>query len=128
MNLKMEESNKDRVYRIGREYEDWNTKKTVKSIIVKFRSCEARGAFYRARRKACSKGMKKLCRLPFRVSSDLTKRRYDPLKYAKRIIKNNEKVSYAFSDVNCSAAIKDVNNMFHYFNSKTKLDEILLDL
>ena len=63
--------------------------------------------------------------LPFRVSLDLTKHRLDLLKHTKELVKTNPKILYAFADVNCSLALKDANNLFHYFSNKGELKLIL---
>ena len=42
----------------------------------------------------------------FSVSVDLTKRRYQLLKQAKGLISDNDNVSFAFADVNCSLGLK----------------------
>ena len=116
----------DRAHRIGQEYEDVQTKKSVKSIIVKFKSWHERSAFYKARPKIFIGGIKKEGVLPFRVSLDLTKRRCDLLKHATDLIENNHNFLYAFADINCALVIKDSKNKYHYFNSKNDL-QIILD-
>ena len=52
------------------------------------------------------------------VSLDLTKRRYNLLTKARRLVSNNSLVAYAFSEINCSLVLKFNNNTFHYFNSE----------
>ena len=116
----------DRSHRIGEEYKDDVTNKMVRPIIVKFRSWGERTAFYKARPRLFSNGIKKPGTLPFRVSLDLTKRRYDLLKHAREVIKSNPNFLYAFADVNCSLVIKDKNNKHHYFNTKDDLAKILI--
>ena len=119
----------DRTHRVGEVYQDDVSKKNVRSIIVKFKSWNERTAFYRARPKLFSKGVKKQgVVLPFRVSLDLTKRRHDLLKYAKDLIENSPKFLYVFADINCSLVIKDNDNKYHYFNSKRDLTKIINNL
>ena len=118
----------DRTHRIGVAYTDNESNKQVRSIIVKFKSWGERSAFYRARPTLFSGGKKKPGVLPFRVSLDLTKRRYDLLKHAKELIDNNSKFLYAFADINCSLVVKDANNKHHYFNNKVELHKIVNEM
>ena len=82
----------DRVHRIGKKFRNESGKET-QQIIVKFRSWNDREKFYRARPKG------------FKVNVDLTKRRYNLLRTARRLIDSNGKAKYAFSDIDCSLAI-----------------------
>ena len=52
-------------------------------------------------------------------------KRHDLLKHARELIENNPRFLYAFADFNCSLAVKDDNNKYHYFNSKGDLAKIL---
>ena len=61
----------------------------------------------------------------FSVSLDLTKCRYSILAKAKSIIKNNLAVMFAFTDINCSFALKLNEDKFHYFNSEDELRKVL---
>ena len=115
----------DRAHRIGGGYVDEKTNKLIKPIIVKFGSWRERTAFYKARPRMFSGGVKKQEVLPFRISLDLTKRRRDLLKYAKELIETNPNVLYAFADVNCKLFIKDKNNKLHDFNTKGELQLVL---
>ena len=115
----------DRTHRVGNVYEDRDSKKKVRSIIVKFRSWDERSKFYRARPTAFSGGKKKPGVLPFHVSLDLTHRRYNLLKHARELIENNPRFLYAFADINCSLAVRDVSNKNIFFNSYGELDNIL---
>ena len=87
-------SETDRVHRIWKPVIDEMTGKKSKMIIVKFRSWESRCEFYKARPKAVENGRKKPGQIPFRVSLDLTKHRYDILESAKRIIRGISKISF----------------------------------
>ena len=116
----------DRVHRIGKTTQI--NGKSTKSIIVKFKSWESRKKFYQARPKIDPKSLEKPGSSPFIVSLDLTKRRYDLLKYAKGIINDNDKVAYGFADINCSLGIKTSKGKFCYFNTKCQLDDLLNEL
>ena len=126
VNVPLEKSAIERTHRIGVSYVDRDSGKLVKAIIVKFKSWNDRSAFYKARPRAFTRGVKKPGHLPFRVSLDLTKRRNDLLQHAKGMIENNPKYLFVFTDINCFLVIKDVNNKFHHFNSKGELDAILM--
>ena len=64
------------------------------------------------------KGRKKPGAKSFRVSLDLTKRRYASLTKAKGLVKDNPSVTYAFCRINCSLAIKFDGSTCKYFNSE----------
>ena len=104
-NLTLKPDDIDRAHFVGKDFVNKQNKK-VRSIIIRFRSWNSRLAFYRARPKFVSKKKPDINPSKFSVSIDLTKRRYNLLKVAKEKIKNNPHVDYAFSDVNCSLAIK----------------------
>ena len=70
-------------------------------------------------------GRKKPGLTSFSVSLDLTKRRYSLLAKAKGIIKDNPAVMFAFTDINCSLALKLHDDKFHYFNSDDEINKIL---
>ena len=108
----------DRVHRIGKKIRDESGKET-QQIIVKFRSWNDREKFYRARPKGPEK------KPGFTVNIDLTKRRYNLLRTARGLINSNEKAKYAFSDINCSLAIRMHDESFRYFNSEEELDKLL---
>lgn len=120
MNVPFDESEIDRVHRIGKPITSYG--KLVKSIIVKFKSWEPRKRFYQARPKG-KPGEK-----PFFVSNDLTIRRYNLLKHAKGVTDNNESVAYTFADINCSLGLKTHSGDFHYFNNISTLEDILYQL
>ena len=108
----------DRVHRIGKKFLDESGKET-QQIIVKFRSWNDREKFYRAR----PKGLEK--KPGFKVNVDLTKRRYNLLRTARGLIDSNGKAKYAFSDINCSLAIRMLDESLCYFNSEEELDKFL---
>ena len=115
----------DRAHGIGKPFLDKERKKTVRSIIVKFKSWKVRAAFYKVRPKNHVNGRKKPGLTSFSVSLDLTKRPYSFLAKAKGIIKDNPAVTLAFADINCSLALKLNADKFHYFNSEDELNKIL---
>ena len=55
---------------------------------------------------------------------DLTKRLDSLLAKARSIIKDNPAVMFAFTDINCSLALKLNDDKFHYFNSEDELNKI----
>ena len=128
VNVSLDSKMIDRVHRIGKSYIDKQSGKCVKSIIVKFGCWDARTNFYKARPKSFLNGKKKPGQTPFQITLDLTKRRYDLLKLATGIIKENPQVLYAFADTNCSLAIKSANNKYYYFNSERELHDIIKNL
>ena len=117
----------DRAHRIGSIVVDRETGKSSRQIIVKFKSWIPRCDFFKARPKAFQNGKKKPAsnQLPFRVSLDLSKRRHDLLKRAKEIIKDNVRIKYAFSDINCSLGMKTTDDRFLYFNTFEELNDII---
>ena len=75
--------------------------------------------FYRKRKNA-KEGVK--------IKLDLTKRRLDLLKLARRECKGNEKVDFVFADVNCSLVVRSKRREFVIFHSKDELKAILQTL
>ena len=86
----------DRAHRIGKELFDRETKRTTKSIIIKFSSWESRKWFYNARPKAYVKGKKKPGPRKFGIAVDLTKKRHILLQHAKGVIKHYPEVNFCF--------------------------------
>ena len=126
MNLKIEESNIDRFHRIGPTYKDKTSSITSRSIIIKFNDWNSRQKFYTSRPKLYIRGVKqKPGEHNFKVALDLTKRRYELLKFAKEKIKINNKIDFAFADSNCSLAIKIKEGPIIHFNSKDELHSII---
>lgn len=118
----------DRAHRIGKEFFDKETQRTIKSIIVKFRSWESRKRFYNARPKASAKGVKKPGARKFGVAVDLTKNRHALLQHAKEVIKHYPEVNFAFADVNCSLGIRVNNSKMLFFHDKDSLYDHLGNL
>ena len=111
----------DRAHRIGPVYHDKDGNK-VRSIIVKYKSWKAREEFYLKRPKfSKNKPVSK----SFSVSVDLTKRRYELLSKAKRVVTGNRNVNYVFSNINCALGISMKDGSFKYFNTDAELDDIL---
>ena len=59
------------------------------------------------------------------MSLDLTKHYYSLLAKAKSIIKDNFAAMFAFTDIDCSLALKLNDSKFHYFNNEDELNKIL---
>ena len=61
------------------------------------------------------------------MSVDLTKRRLNLLNYARDQLKsgNYPNFKYVFADINCSLAVRDVNDELCYFNSKQQLHDVI---
>ena len=112
-----------RAHRIGKVVEK-NGKRT-KQIIVKFRSWNARCAFYKARPTRRKNIVKKSFSS---ISVDLTKSRLSLLSKVRDAIKerygdDNDDV-FVFSDINCRLVVR-VENQNRFFNSIEQLNEIL---
>ena len=127
INVPYDRNEIDRAHRIGKVVVDRVTGKSSRPIIVKFKSWKTCCEIYKARPKAYQNGTKKpgSNQLPFSVSLDLTKRRYQLLSRAKRLIEDNKKFNYAFSDINSSLGIKSADNRFLYFNTNDELKDII---
>ena len=63
--------------------------------------------------------------MPFTVSLDLTKRRYEMLKFAREATKDNPKVSYVFADINCSLVVKSANGNYFYFTNESEFNDVV---
>ena len=117
------EKNIDRAHRVGQKL----TKdgKTTQSIIVKFSNWNARCAFYRSR-PTMSKPIpdKKAFNS---IGLDLTKQRIDLLAYARQLVEGEDRVSYAFCDINCNCMLKMVDGTFKLFNNKEELQNLLVE-
>ena len=59
---------------------------------------------------------------------DLTKRRLTLKKLADEKVKDNNKVKFAFADVNNNIGLRLADNKMKFFNSEVELDKILDDL
>ena len=128
MGLTFTENLIDRAHRIGKVYVDRVSGKKTKSIIVKFKSWADRINFYKNRPKRFVDGTKKPGDIPFAVSLDLTKRRYDLLKRAEGLVNQYNDIKYAFCDVNCSLGFKMANDEFLFFNNEDELQNCLVGL
>lgn len=60
-----------------------------------------------------------------RFYTDLTKRRLNLKKLADEKVKDNEKVKFAFADINNSIRLRLANEKMAFFNSEDELDKIL---
>ena len=103
----------DRVHRIGKK--KVINGKTHQTMIVRFTTWRHRTIVYRKRKSIEN----------VRIYLDLTKTRLDVLNEANEIIKNVSQAEFAFADVNCRLTVKLRNNRYEYFNSITKLKDIL---
>ena len=72
-------------------------------------------------------GKKKPDQSSFNVSLDLTKRMYNLLKFAQGIMKEIDNVSFVYTDINCSLAIRFKNGIIKHFNSEYELRSLLND-
>ena len=84
--LPYKEEEIDRVRRIGKPYKNESSGLTMKPIIVKFTSWRDSQNVYRNRPRRFENGKKKPGESSFSVSLDLTKRRYNLLKFAQGIV------------------------------------------
>ena len=125
--LPYEEAEIDRVHRIGKPYKNEGSGLTMKSIIIKFKSWRYKQDIYRNRPRRFENGKKKPGENSFRVSLDLTKRRYNLLKIAQGIVKEKDNVSFVCAGVNYSLAIRFKNGTIKYFNSEYEFRSLLND-
>ena len=87
-------------------------------VIVRFISWRACTAVYRKREK----------RGAVRIYTDLTKRRLLLKRKADEKVRDNEKVQYAFADVNNNIGLRLEGDSIKFFNSEEELDRILASL
>ena len=99
----------------------------MKPIIIKLKSLRYRQDVYRNRPRKFENGKKKRGENYFSVSLDLTKRRYNLLKFAQGIVKEMDNVSFVCAGVNCSLAIRFKNGTIKYFNSEYEFRSLLND-
>ena len=59
-------------------------------------------------------------------SLDLTKRRYNVLKFAQGIVKEMDNVSFVCADINCSLVIRFENGIIKHFNSEYEFRSLLI--
>ena len=117
----------ERVHRVGKPYKKESSGLTKKRIIIKFKSWRYRQNVYRYRPRRFEKVKKKLGENYFSVSSDLTKRSYNLLKFAQGIVKKMDNVSFVCADVNCSLAIRFKNGTIKHFNSEYEFHSLSND-
>ena len=103
-------------HRVGKVKVDEETNRRTQSIIVQYKSWDARCKFYQNRPKK-KPGIDR----KFTVSLDLTKRRLNLLNE----IVNYPSVSYAFSDINCNIVLKMANGEFKHFNNGSGFKALL---
>ena len=108
----------DRAHRVGKKYRREGSNDEIHPIIVRFTSWRSRTAVYRKRQKQGAT----------RFYTDLTKRRLDLKKLADARTKDNEKVKFAFADVNNNIGLRLADDRMVYFNSKEELEATLTSL
>ena len=105
----------DWAHMIGVLYVNKTTKKSCKSVIVRFSTFCHRTIVYRAK-----KNMKN----PARVKIDLKKKRHNLLVSANKYVSNIDSVKFGYVDVNCKLKIKwegeSVNETFFYSLTELK--------
>ena len=108
----------DRAHPVGMKYKRDDTGEVIHPVIVRFTSWRARTTIYRKRERQA----------PVRFYTDLTKRRLEMKKLADSKTKNNDKVKFAFADINNSIGIRLADESMRFFNSEEELDRILQSL
>ena len=108
----------DRAHRVGKKFKRDGSNEEIHPIIVRFTSWRSRTAVYRRREK----------RGRIRFYTDLTKRRLDLKKLADDRTKDNDKVKFAFADVNNNIGLRLADDRMAYFNSEDELERILASL
>ena len=108
----------DRAHRVGKKFKRDGSNEEVHPIIVRFTSWRSRTAVYRKREK----------RGRTRFYTDLTKGRLDLKKLADAKTKDNEKVKFAFADVNNNIGLRLADDRMVYFNSVDELERTLASL
>lgn len=117
-----------RCHRIGKE-KTLDNGTITKPIIVKWRSWNARCAFFRARptvKKPLKLGTgEQKCFTS--ISLDLTKQRLNLLDAARKLIEEKHPDSsevFAFANINCRLAVRFSDKRIKYFNSKEELEKL----
>ena len=95
-------------------------KKKIKSVIVNFKSWNARQQLYNARPRNQKDGKKN-----FSISVDLTRRRYQLLSEARGIVEDINGINFALVNINCSLGVRYENDSFYYVSSKQELHNII---
>ena len=106
----------DRAHRVGAPFFDDSTHSKSQSIIVRFTTFRHRTLFYNKRKKL-SKNV--------RIKLDLTKQRYNLLKYARERVENLENVKYVYADINCRLKVRMSDDKEYFFDSVDKLIDIV---
>ena len=88
-------------------------------IIVRFTSWRVRTLVYRKRKSARNK---------VKIKLDLTKRRLNLIKFARRESKEHDKVDFVFADVNCNIYLKSKRGEYISFQSTDEFEAILQTL
>ena len=105
----------DRAHRVGKKYTKNDTGVAFHPIIVRFTSWRSRTAVYRKRGRQGTT----------RFYTDLTKRRLLLKKLADERTKDNNKVKWAFADINNNVGLSLESGKLVFFNSEEELDKIL---
>ena len=115
MNVDIEESEFNRIHRIGPEIN--KNGKAFQQIIVKFKGFVPRTKCYRAMKEKSD----------IAIHLDLTKRRYLLLNaYGKA--KNCASVEFACADINCSLCLRLKTGNWKFFNFLEELEKLLLEI
>ena len=115
------------MHRIGKPYKIENSGLTMKPTTIKSKSWRYRQNAYRNRPRRFDNGKKKPGENSLSVSLDLTKRRYNLLKFAQGKGKEMDNVNFVCADVNCSLAIRFKNGIIKHFNSEYEFRLLLND-
>ena len=107
----------DRAHRVGKPFicEDGSRKQ---QIIVKFLTWHHRTLLYRNRKKLSSA----------KIHLDLTQSKFRLLKKSQEKVKDDNRVDFAFADVNCALCVRLKDGKFKYFSSEEQLDSILSNI
>ena len=128
INVDFNEADIFRAHRVGRSTKNEKTGKFTRSIIVKYKSWDARTQMYKSRPKYVAKepgSDAKQQNRRFTISLDLTKRNQDLLDQARLRVVNHPKVDYAFCDINCALGIRLKDGKLIFFNDQNRLDDII---
>ena len=106
----------DHAHRIGKPQKPKEQGKPItQSIIVRFSTFRHRTLLYHARKSVKSA----------KVRLDLTKARYGVLNLARDMVKNDEKVKFVYSDINCRLKVHLADGNDNFFNNLDELKDIL---
>ena len=113
-NSKISLNSIDRAHRIGKAVTNSNGKES-QSIIVRFTSFRERTAFYRAR-KNIDNGLS--------IRLDLTRKRYNLLKTARKESERIPSVNYIYADINCRIKAKLMDDDEKFIESLADLKNL----